>query len=150
MVVHLTTLDADQPAEAVAELVGLDVRAFEAALRAAHAEGWATPKEHGGIRFGRLAKDLDGFSIDIVEMSTGAPAPHTHPRGEFDLCFALAGTPTFDGHAAPSGGGGPEGGGGVWLVYPPRSRHVPTVQGGSMLIVYFLPHGEITFEASPR
>jgi hypothetical protein len=32
-----------------------------------------------------------------------------------------------------------------WVVEPPGSVHVPTVAGGTMLIVYLLPRGEIEF-----
>ena len=67
-----------------------------------------------------------------------APGPgHTHPNGEIDLCFAVDGAPTFDGH--PPG----------WTVYPPGSWHVPTVAGGVMDILYFLPGGAIRFEPQP-
>lgn len=128
---------AFDPQSALAVLRTIDTTAFEAALRAAHAEGWATPKEAGGVRFGRVSRSdpaLSGFSLDVVEMSGAAPGAHTHPEGEFDLSFVLDGAPTFDGR--PPG----------WLVYPPNSRHVPTVTGGRMLIAYFLPGGAITFE----
>ena len=57
-------------------------------------------------------------------------------RGEFDLCFALSGAPTFDGH--PPG----------WVVLPPNSWHVPTVAGGRMAILYFLPGG--AFQMGPE
>lgn len=134
---RLRELDASEPARALLALRGFDVSGFEIALRAAHAEGWATPKEAGGVRFGRITRAdpvLSGFSLDVVEMHGPASGAHTHPRGEFDLSFALDGHPRFDGH-------GPG-----WLVYPPNSRHVPTVTGGRMLIAYFLPGGEIAFE----
>lgn len=134
---RLRELDASKPADAVAALRGFDVSGFEKALRAAHAEGWATPKENGGVRFGRITRAdpaLSGFSLDVVEMRGPAPGAHTHPKGEFDLSFALEGRPRFDGHDPG------------WLVYPPNSRHVPTVTGGTMLIAYFLPSGEIRFE----
>ena len=63
-----------------------------------------------------------------------APGPmHVHPQGEIDLCFAEDGEPTFDGQ--PPG----------WVVYPPGSKHVPTVAGGKMLILYLLPGGAIEF-----
>jgi hypothetical protein len=133
----LRDLDATEPAVAEKALRGFRVSGFEEALRAAHAEGWATPKEAGGVRFGRIARAdaaLSGFSLDVVEMSAAAPGAHTHPRGEFDLSFVLDGQPRFDGRAPG------------WVVYPPGSRHVPTVTGGRMLIAYFLPGGEIAFE----
>ena len=97
--------------------------------------GELTPREAGGVRFGRVAKasaETQGFSIDAVDMSGPGPG-HTHPEGEFDLCFSLEGTPAFDGN--------PEG----WTVYGPDSWHVPTVQKGRMAILYFLPNGAIRF-----
>ena len=137
---RLATLDPADPATARRVLAGVDVSAFEAALRAAHIEGWVTPREQAGVRFGRLAKASEatrGFSIDIVEMAGPAAGPHTHTAGEFDLSFALDGAPAFDGHAPG------------WLVYPPGSRHTPVVSGGRMLIAYFLPGGQIRFEDAP-
>ncbi|MEE9392529.1 MAG: DUF4863 family protein [Planctomycetota bacterium] len=97
-------------------------------------EGWLMPKEAGSVKFGRVAKDLQGFSVDAVLMSTPGPR-HRHPNGELDLCFAIDGTPKFDGQ--------PEG----WVCYPPDSTHIPTVTDGTMLILYFLPGGEIEFLA---
>ncbi len=134
----LRDLDATEPAAAEQALRGFRVSAFEAALRQAHAEGWATPKEAGGVRYGRIARSdpaLSGFSLDVVEMEGPASGAHTHPRGEFDLSFPLDGQPRFDGRAPG------------WVVYPPGSRHVPTVSGGRMLIAYFLPGGEIAFDS---
>ncbi len=100
--------------------------------RAGYAEGWLTPKEAGGVKFGRLAKDLEGFSIDAVYMNGPGPR-HRHPKGEIDLCFADVGEAKFDGHS--------EG----WVVYGPDSVHVPTVSDGEMLILYFLPEGAMEF-----
>jgi hypothetical protein len=51
-----------------------------------------------------------------------------------ELCIDLAGEPAFDGKRQR------------FIAYPPGSRHVPTVSGGRMLILYFLPGGEINFE----
>lgn len=138
----LRELNADDPEGALMALSGVSTDTFEAALRQAHAEGWLTPKEAGGVRFGRLSKpspESKGFSIDIVEMSGPASGAHTHLTGEFDLCFALEGAPRFDGH-------GLDGASARWLVYPPGSRHIPVVSGGRMLIAYFLPEGRIQFE----
>ena len=103
-------------------------------------DGWIAPREAGGIRFGRVAKpseDLHGFSIDAVEMDCAGPG-HVHPNGEFDLSFALEGTPMFEGQS--------EG----WVVLPPGSWHVPTVTGGRMGILYFLPDGAIEFGPKPN
>jgi len=101
--------------------------------------GWLTPREGGGVRYGRLSKAVDGsrgFSIDAVDMSGPGPG-HTHPNGEIDLCFALEEGARFDGR--------PEG----WVVYGPDSWHIPTVSGGRMAILYFLPGGAIRFGPRP-
>jgi len=88
------------------------------------------PKVAGEARFGRLAKDRRGFSVDCV-LSRGRGVAHTHPEGEVNLCFALEGAPAFDGH--PPG----------WVVFPPGSRHPANVSGGAMFMIYFLPGGKI-------
>jgi hypothetical protein len=91
-------------------------------------QGWLVYKGEPGLLFGRVAKDLDGFSVDAVRMDRAGPR-HRHPDGEIDLCLTLAGEARFDGH--------PQG----WVVYPPGSVHTPTVTGGEMLVLYFLPGG---------
>ena len=118
--------------EQQAPLSGPLVAAIRPLAEAGMREGWLCPKENMGIRFGRPVKDLDGFSVDAVVMATPGPR-HRHPGGEIDLCFATKGSPRFDGQ--------PEG----WVVYGPGSVHVPTVAGGEMLILYFLPGGAIEF-----
>lgn len=87
------------------------------------------------VQFSRVFKaseETANLSADAVLMS--APGPfHKHPNGEFDLCFALEGEPTFDGQ--PPG----------WVVYGPGSQHAPTVKNGKMMILYLLPGGAIEF-----
>jgi len=133
---ELGALQLDDPAAARAALDrdlppdgALVAGVVAAAVRGAE-EGWLLPKEMGGIRFGRVAKDVGGFSVDAV-WSSGAGPAHRHPRGEIDLLVRVDGEPVFDGH--PPG----------WAVYGPGSQHVPGVAGGTMLILYFLPGGEI-------
>lgn len=135
---RLAAFDLSDPA-AVAATLSRELPLHDpaiVALRAAAIEGmeagWLLPKENGGIRFGRAAKDVSGFSVDAVWMQSPGPR-HRHPAGEIDLCFALDGDARFDGN--------PEG----WTVYGPDSTHVPTVRDGSMLILYFLPGGQIEF-----
>ena len=120
------TIERQAPFES--ELVNEIRKAAEAGAEA----GWLLPKEAGGVRFGRVAKDLDGFSVDAVLMSSPGPR-HRHPNGEIDLCFTTSGDARFDGHG--------EG----WVVYGPDSTHVPTVSDGEMLILYFLPGAAIEF-----
>lgn len=131
-VVDVDAADAAAEAERAAAFAGPQVAAVKKAAIAAIASDWLLPKENGGIRFGRVAKDLHGFSVDAVLMAVPGPR-HRHPNGEIDLCFRTAGEPRFDGHA--------EG----WTVYGKGSAHVPTVRGGEMLILYFLPGGAIEF-----
>ncbi|MGC6486826.1 MAG: DUF4863 family protein [Planctomycetota bacterium] len=124
--------DAAAQAEGIAAFGGAQVEAIRAAATASVDSEWLLPKEAGGVRFGRVAKDLCGFSVDCVWMN--APGPrHRHPNGEIDLCFAVDGPARFDGN--------PEG----WVVYGAGSEHVPTVTDGAMLILYFLPGGAIEF-----
>ncbi len=105
------------------------------ALREARDAGWLTPKRAtDSLTFGRLAKPsaADGFAIDVVDMQ-GEGAAHTHTLGEVNLCITESGTPLFDGQG--------EG----WVVNAPGSRHTPTVTGGRMLIVYWLPNGSVVW-----
>ncbi|MCA8963662.1 MAG: DUF4863 family protein, partial [Planctomycetes bacterium] len=111
---------------------GAAITALRAAAVANIDSDWLLPKAANGIRFGRVAKDLSGFVVDAVLMDVPGPR-HRHPNGEIDLCFATAGEPRFDDH--------PEG----WVVYGKDTTHVPTVSGGTMLILYFLPGGAIEF-----
>ena len=136
----LQTLDLDDPNSAKARLdLDLPLANLESIQRLAvegMEEGWLLPHENSGVRYGRLAKNREGWSIDAVLMSGPGPL-HRHPKGEVDLLFTLEGEAEFDGH--------PEG----WCVYGPDSTHVPTVRGGTMLILYFLPEGAIEFLQQP-
>lgn len=124
--------DAGAHCERLLPFSGPAVKQLRDAAMAAIASDWLLPKENAGIRFGRVAKDLEGFSVDAVLMDKPGPK-HRHPNGEIDLCFARSGAPKFDGKA--------EG----WVVYGKGSVHVPTVRDGEMLILYFLPAGAIEF-----
>ncbi len=133
---RLAGLDLDDPTalqEKLARDLPLDdplIATIRAAAEQGVEAGWLLPKQNGSLRYGRVAKDLAGFSVDAVWMDGPGPK-HRHPNGEIDLCFAIDGTPAFDGH--PPG----------WTVYGKGSAHVPTVSGGTMLILYFLPAGAI-------
>ena len=130
--VDVDAQDAAAQAERAAAYRGAAVAAVREAAVASIGSDWLLPKSSGGIRFGRVAKDLHGFSIDAVLMAVPGPR-HRHPNGEIDLCFVTQGEPEFDGQAAG------------WVVYGKGSAHVPTVAGGEMLILYFLPGGAIEF-----
>lgn len=134
-------LDLSDPARARAELERrLDPRgpaaaALSRALVDALERGAICDRGEPPVRYSRLAKAsaaTHGFSLDAVHMSGPGPR-HRHPQGEVNFCIALEGEPRFDGQ--PAG----------WVVEPPGSSHVPTVAGGTMLIVYLLPAGAIEF-----
>ena len=106
------------------------------ACRQGVAEGWLCEREGAGIRYGRIFKpaaDLQGFSVDVVDMRDMAGPHHAHPNGEIDLLMPIEGDATFDGR--PAG----------WIVYPPGSAHRPTVASGRALVLYLLPDGRIDF-----
>lgn len=112
---------------------GATFKSIQAACEAAVAEGWMCDREMGGIRFGRVIKDIDGFSVDVVRMKDVVGPHHRHPNGEVDMVMPLSGDAKFDG----SGAG--------WMVYEPDSAHKPTVSGGEALVLYLLPGGAIEF-----
>ena len=110
--------------------------ALKATCETGVAEGWLCNREGGGIRYGRIFKpadDLQGFSVDVVDMNDIAGPHHVHPHGEIDLVMPLDAQATFDGR--PAG----------WTVYPPGSAHSPTVRQGRALVLYLLPQGAIEF-----
>jgi hypothetical protein len=115
------------------------MQALKKLMREGVTARWLCDRENGAVRYSRVLKSDagGGMSVDAVHMS-GPGAGHTHPNGEIDLCFTVSGTPKFNGE--------PEG----WTVYPPGSWHVPTVEGGVMDILYFLPGGAIRFEPKPE
>ena len=104
--------------------------------RAAIAAGWMCEREGGGIKYGRVLKpaaELNGFSVDVVDMDSIKGPHHRHPNGEIDLIMPLTPEAKFDGcHAG-------------WLVYGPGTAHFPTVTDGRALILYLLPQGAIEF-----
>lgn len=108
-------------------------QSIRAACDAGVAEGWMCEREQGGIKFGRVIKDVDGFSVDVVQMADVVGPHHRHPNGEIDLVMPLDAAAQFDGHGAG------------WVVYGPDSAHRPTVRGGAALVLYLLPGGAIDF-----
>lgn len=107
-----------------------------AACHEAVSAGWMCANEHGGIKYGRVidpCPDLEGYSVDVVEMADVVGPRHAHPKGEIDMIMPLEGNPKFDGHEAG------------WFVYGPGTVHRPTVNGGRAFILYLLPEGAIDF-----
>lgn len=99
-------------------------------------EGWMCQYENGGVRYGRVIKptvDLQGFSVDVVDMEDIAGPHHSHPNGEIDLIMPISDDARFDGHSKG------------WLVYGPETAHSPTVTQGRAMVLYLLPEGKIEF-----
>lgn len=114
---------------------GPQLQALKDRFREGRELGFLCYREAGGVAFSRVqkAEAAGDWSIDAVHMNAPGPA-HTHPNGEVDLCFAVDGDPRFDGNEPG------------WTVYGPASTHTPTVSGGTMDILYFLPDGAIEFQ----
>jgi len=115
---------------------GNHYRAIFEACQAAIRDGWMCKYEAGGIRYGRVIKpapDLQGYSVDVVDMADVKGPHHRHPNGEIDLIMPVSPDAQFDGHGAG------------WLVYSAGSAHYPTVTQGRALVLYLLPNGAIEF-----
>ncbi|MEM6294201.1 MAG: DUF4863 family protein [Myxococcota bacterium] len=128
----LDALNAAFPADSEA------VSALGAAIADGVADGSVCNRGDDGARFSRLAKPSEvthGLSVDVVSLRGGA-LEHSHPSGEVTLGFPASaddGAARFDGHAPG------------WVFMPPGSKHVPTVEGGQMFLIYFLPDGAVTW-----
>jgi 2-hydroxylaminobenzoate mutase len=137
----VATLDLTDPVAARTTLSAAfsteDTSALDRVLREVHAAGTLTPRQATpNVWFGRVAKpdaDHGGCSVDAVDIQ-GAGAGHRHPRGEVSWCIPLEGDPRFEGVASG------------WAVLAADSHHVPTVTGGRMLIVYWIPGGEVVWD----
>ena len=86
----------------------------------------------------RVARGMHAAAPSRVHTWNVPAAGHTHTNGEINLGFAVKGDPKFDGR--PAG----------WVVFPPGSHHIPTVTGGEMLLVYFLPVGKVAWDPPPK
>jgi hypothetical protein len=122
------TLERDFP------YAGAQVQAIGELLAKGVEAGWLADRGTPEARFSRVAKpspETHGLSIDVVSM-IGAGMEHTHPRGEITIGFpASPGDSHFE--SRPPG----------WVVLGPGSRHVPTVTGARMHLIYFLPGGAV-------
>ena len=99
-------------------------------------EAWLCNREAAGLKYGRVFKpadDLNGFSVDVVDMENIAGPHHVHPLGEIDLIMPIKSDALFDGRQAG------------WMVNSPGSEHAPTVSNGRAFVLYLLPQGQILF-----
>ncbi len=126
------TLEAEFP------YAGPRVQAIGETLARGVADGWLANRGAPDSRFGRVAKASEathGLSIDVVSM-VGSAVEHTHPQGEVTLGFPAR--PTRDEKTCQFEGRDP-----AWVVMAPGSRHIPTVVGERMNLIYFLPQGAV-------
>ena len=117
---------------------GPQVQEIGAALARGVREGWLANRGEDDSRFSRVAKagpETHGLSIDVVSM-IGPAVAHTHPQGEVTLGFPAEGV--LDPHSCQFEERAP-----AWVFMPPGSRHIPTVTGARMNLVYFLPNGAV-------
>jgi hypothetical protein len=117
---------------------GPQFQALASACREGVQDGWLANRGDEPLKWGRIIKptpDTHGFSVDVVRMTEVAGPHHAHPQGEIDMILPIDPDARFDGRG--------EG----WLVYGPGSAHAPTVKGGSAIVLYLLPAGEIQFSA---
>lgn len=117
---------------------GQSFQALASACREGVRDGWLAQRGEEPLKWGRILKpttETHGFSVDVVRMTDVAGPHHGHPQGEIDMVIPLDPDARFDGQG--------EG----WKVYPPGTAHHPTVTGGSVIVLYLLPNGEIDFAA---
>ncbi len=113
-----------------------------ALLRRGIEEGWSCYAEIDGpdYRRGRIAhasQDTHGFTIESGMLRNVLGNYHRHPLGEINMIGPVDATGKFCG----SGAG--------WKVFPPDSCHYPTVTGGKVTMLFFLPNGLIEYKNAP-
>ena len=111
-------------------------------LRKGGEEGWAFYAEITGpdYRRGRIATpsgETHGLSVESGLLTNVKGNYHRHPLGEINMIGPVDATGQFCGHGAG------------WKVFPPDSEHYPTVTGGAVTMLFFLPNGEIEYKSPP-
>ena len=112
-------------------------------LRKGIDDGWACYSEITGPDYkrGRIADPSEathGFSVESGKLRNVLGNYHCHPQGEINMIGPVDETGPFCG----SGAG--------WKVFEPMSRHFPTVTGGTVTMLFFLPKGEIEYMEPPK
>jgi hypothetical protein len=124
------------------------------------AEGWAANQEVDGPNYRRSrivepSPETFQFSITAVYMNSKDPQRfkdeddneilrgqyHGHPYGEINLVVPL------DEGAQLKGLQGWQGPG--WTAPDPGSRHYPEVRGGTVIALFYLPAGRISYDFTP-
>lgn len=136
------TMDLSDATKAEAELnktfppASAEIQQIMKLAEEALASGVICNRGEPGMKFSRVVKpedDAGGCSIDAVFMDNSSGPVHTHTKGEVCLCIPRSGDPKFEGRGKP------------WIVMVAGSRHIPTVTGGAMLIIYWWPEGAVAW-----
>lgn len=111
-------------------------------LRAGIAEGWACYNEIAGpdYRRGRIAEAsaaTHGFTVESGKLKNVLGNYHRHPKGEINMIGPVDATGQFCGDGVG------------WKVFAPDSCHYPTVTGGTVTLLFFLPGGLIEYKNPP-
>jgi hypothetical protein len=111
----LSTLDLKDPElqaqlDATFPLAGPELTALKRLVREGVEAKWLCERENGGVRYGRLAKDAHGFSIDTVRTptptgSSTSASPWTARRASTAAPRAGRCTPPTPGTCPPSRAG---------------------------------------------
>ncbi|KAK4046351.1 hypothetical protein OIV83_006132 [Microbotryomycetes sp. JL201] len=117
-------------------------------------EGWLANIEIDGPHYRRSrlrspSEDLSWFSITAVYMDSKKPTLdplhgqyHAHPYGEVNMVIPVSGEqPELEGLNGWRHSG--------WTCPGPGSHHFPAVRGGSLIALFFLPAGRISYNAKP-
>lgn len=119
-------------------------------------DGWAANQEVDGLRYRRSrlcdpCERTSYFSITTVYMdslSSGRADDqtyrgdyHAHPYGELNMVVPLDRGAEIGGPLGWRGAG--------WTAPAPGSHHYPEVRGGSVIALFFLPAGRISYDINP-
>jgi hypothetical protein len=126
-------------------------------IKAGVEEGWAANVEINGSRYRRSriaapTAETFNFSITAVYMNSmdgpqDDPAKifrgdyHAHPYGEMNMVVPLNAGAELAGPNGWCGAG--------WTAPAPGSHHYPEAKGGSLIALFFLPAGRISYSVKP-
>jgi hypothetical protein len=104
-------------------------------------EGWVgyAPVAGAGYNRGRIAEpttETAKMSVESALLRDVKGQYHCHTRGEIDMVIPIDASSQWCGHSVG------------WVVYPPGSEHFPTGRG-QLLVMFFLPNGEIEYKDPP-
>lgn len=126
-------------------------------IKAGIEEGWAANIEIDGQRYRRSricepSAETNHFSITAVFMDSGSKDPsraeevyrgqyHAHPYGEINMVVPLNEGAQLMGPNGWCGSG--------WTAPAPGSHHYPEAKGGSLIALFYLPAGRISYDIEP-